>query len=294
MIKTFFALKTTLLMLILVLLVSATACSASEDVTRAPGQSIPGSPAGSPVKSQTVPDVAGIIAKQTEAMKGVRSCQSIVHLEMDFKSSDASTGNILIIADMRSDIDTSKRLLKSTVTTNLSVSGTNEKMTQQIIAAGDSVYFKDGEQGQWQKKILEGADLDALWNQQDDQLTGSKYSAAIAPESLIYAGTTKVDNRQCYTLKQPIDAGQILAMAPELLEQLQNTGDIMPEDLSSMLQDPQIVYHVDQANYYLLEVQITARVNHEKEGKKITGKVQESYRFTSFNQPVSVQIPEIK
>jgi hypothetical protein len=287
-------LKNLLFWLLLLILAIAPGCG----IEKAEDQQVAQPPLTSPNKlteqATITPEISDIIDKQAAAMKEIKSCRSSAHLEMDFKSSDASTGNILIIADMRADIDAANRLLNSSVTTNLSISGSNEKMTQQIIAAGDSIYFKDSEQGQWQKKILEGDDLAALWNEQGNQLPSSKYSALISPDGFVISGKAQSDGHTCYVLKQPMDFDKILKMAPELLSQLQNTGESLPVDFGKLLQNAQFVCLIDSESYYLREVQITADVNQDVQGKKITGTVQESCRYTAFNQPVSVKIPETK
>jgi hypothetical protein len=286
--------KTIILILVLISLTGLVGCSTDEAGTQVSGPTSVNSPPTSSTATQVIPGISDIFAKQTAATKEIKSCRAIIHLEMDFKSFTPSPENILITSDMRSDIDITNRLLKSTVSTNLSVSGNNEKMTQQIIASGDSVYFKDGEDGQWQQKEMQGSDLEALWGEQHEQLTGSKYSNMISPEGFVYTGKNSINGHACYVLQQPLDFQQILKMAPELVQQFQTTEGIAPADLAKILEDAELVCLIDEQTYFLREVRLTASVNQEIQGKKITGKVRQSCQYDAFNEPVSIQIPVIK
>jgi hypothetical protein len=243
-------------------------------------------PAGSPQITQ-------IIAEQARVMRDVTSCQITEHLEMDLKSSDNSQGRILITADMRSEIDSLKRLMSSTVTTNFSLGGRNQKLQRQIVASGDTIYYKDGADGQWQKKSLNAVDEAALWNEQDQQFNASRYTEVISPDQYSYSGKGKSGQYACYIFKRNLDPQQLADLAPDLLAQIESSQAALPEDLAGMLQNIEIVCLIDVQDYYLREVDISAGVNQSYNGKTVTGTVRQSFRYEAFNQAVSVQIPEI-
>jgi hypothetical protein len=274
-------------LLLVVLLILLSGCAANE-VTN------PGASAQSPVQPDiTAPDIAAIIAKQSEAMKTVTSCQADVQLAINFKPVAASAQPTSIKADMNSQIDVAKHLLSSTVYTDLTLSGLNQKSTQQLIATGDSVYIKENKQGQWQKKTLDQPAMTRLWNEQDEQITGLKYSAMITPAGFTYAGKEKINGHTCYMLKQPLDTGQIGEMTGGILGDLQNTQGLTPQDIGKMVKNAELVCLIDAATYYLREFRVSAQIKREMQGQSITGSLQQSFRFDAFNEPVSIQIPEV-
>jgi hypothetical protein len=280
------------LIAVVVIMLGAMGCARPLVNNQADNRTTAANQTGSSTKEGTGPDISSLVAAEAKAMSNITSCRANLHLEMNLKSS--AVGNILITADMRSEIDTLNRLFSSIVTTNLSLSGNNDNLWQQVIASGADVYFKDGQQGSWQKKTLAEADLSALWKEQDQQLTGSSYSALLSDEDLVYSGKEVVNGYSCQALKQPVDYHKLLQIAPQLLDQMQSAADAGALDWGSVLQKVELVYLVDDQAGYLREVRISASVNQVKDGRQVTGQVRQYCRFDAFNEPLSIQIPEVR
>ncbi|RJQ26572.1 MAG: hypothetical protein C4589_09605 [Peptococcaceae bacterium] len=247
--------------------------------------------------SNTDIDIPGIVSKQEAVMKEIKSFRADVGMEISVESGTSSNGNISVAADMKSDIDLDNRLLSSTISAGVSISGTRKEMEQRIIATNDKIYFKDagesGTQSRWQVKTLDKASSESLWNEQDTRLTGLKYSGPAAPGSLVYAGKENSNGRTCLVLKQSLDWGSIMETSPELKEQLRSINGFMPEEFEKMIEKADVSYLVDEQTFHLREIRIEARINQPVQGRQYTGTIKQQYKFDAFNRPVSVKIPQM-
>jgi len=169
-------------------------------------------------------------------------------------------------------------------------------MEQQIITAGDNIYFREnkasGAQGQWQVKALDKASSEKLWNEQDMQLTGSKYSGLTSSQGLIYTGKEKSNGHACFVLKQSMDWKSIMEASPELMEQLQGIQGLMTEEIENMVKKAGVSYLIDEQTFHLREFHIDARINQKVQGKQISGDIKQYCIFDAFGQPVSIKIPK--
>ncbi len=241
-------------------------------------------------------DIASIISKQEAAMKEVNSCTTDVHMEINLKSEDQDHAAISVISDLKSDIDINARLIGSVITTRLSVAGKKNEMEQQIIVSGDNIFFNEKKasdtQGQWQLKSLDKASLEKLWNEQEIQLTGLKYSELMTFEGFVYTGDEKSNGNACFVLKYSLDWKSILEASPELAEQMQGLQGLMPEEIENMVENADVSFLIDKQTFHLREFHIEVRINQEIQGRQITGDIKQYYVFDAFNQPVSIDIPK--
>jgi hypothetical protein len=277
-----------LLILILVLMLFTCGCVPIEEQT---------SVARSTSLNELAPDIPVLLEQQTQVMKAVKTCRNSLYSKIDFKSSNTSSKNVSIVIDINSDIDISNRLMSSTISSNISMSGKSQKTVQQIIATGDYLYFKEGETSDstvpWKTKELDKAAAATLWNEQDVQITGSKYSGLLSPKNFSFVGKETSNGQVCFVLKQSLDSGQVLEIAPELNEQMQNAGGFSRVELEKMLKNVELVFYIDEQNY-LREVRLLIPVDQEVKGEKVTGTIEQRCLYDKFNEPVSIQVPASK
>jgi hypothetical protein len=245
---------------------------------------------------QVSPDIPAIFDQQSQVMKAVKSCQSDLHSRINLKSSDSPGKNVSITIDITSLTDISNRQMSSVISNKISLSGDSRKTTQQIIATGDRIYFREGEVTDtavpWQVKDLDQAAADRLWNLQDEQLTGSKYTEQISPSSFVYSGTETINGHNCFVFKQPLDNRMVSEIAPELLEQLRTTEDFSPDVLSEMLKNIELVCLIDEQSY-LREIRLVVNIDQIIQGHQVSGTIEQTCLFDKFNEPVSIQIPTV-
>jgi hypothetical protein len=285
--------KKSIILVIILILFFSTGCMQLQDKLQSAEQTVISPPSTTRVEKEIVPDISTLIAKETAAMQYLKSCRTNMHLEIELKSPASSEGNIFISADVYSIVDLVNRLLDSTISSHLSISGSNDNLTQKIIISGDTVYLKNSDQSPWQKKVLEGNDLSSLWNEQDAQLLGSKYSSLNESEGLVYAGQTMSENNPCFILKQNLDINKLLQMTPELMTQLQNLNGNLSGEITNIFQNAELIFLIDSQNYYLRATTVSVKLNGKVNGKQISGTMLESCRYNAFNEPVTINAPEV-
>jgi hypothetical protein len=247
--------------------------------------------------NETAPDIAAIFQKQSQLMKSVTTCQSNLYSKIYLKSPGSPDKNISITIDINSYIDVPNRQMNSLISNKISMSGDSRSMTQQIVATGDKIFFRESDAANantsWQVKDLDKAAADALWNEQDAQITGSKYTEQISPQSFVYSGMETINGHTCYVFKQPLNNQTITEIAPELLDQIQTAEDFSQDALAEMLKNIELVCLIDEQSY-LREIRIIIRIDQLVQGHQVSGTIEQYCRLDKFNEPVSIQIPIIK
>lgn len=284
------------LVLILLLLVGTGGCAQGQENPLSPQNTLNNTSGIQSAGNQTPVDIAAIFDNQSRVMKGVKSCQSDLRSKINLKSLDSAGKNVSITIDITSLTDLSNRQMSSVISNQISLSGDNRNTTQQIIATGERIYFREGEVTDtttpWQVKELDQAATDKLWNQQDEQVTGSKYTEQISPLSFVYSGTEKVNGHNCFVFKQPLDNQTVTEIAPELLEQLQSAEGFSQKALENMLKDIELVCLIDEQSY-LREIRLVVNIDQTIQGHQVTGTIEQTCLFDKFNEPVSIQIPRV-
>jgi hypothetical protein len=246
--------------------------------------------------SEISPDVAAVFEKQSLVMKEVKTCQSNLRSKINLKSSDSPGKNVSIVIDINSSIDAPNRQMSSVISSKVSLSGESRNTTQQIMATGGRIYFREAEVTDtvtlWQVKDLDKAAADTLWNQQNEQVTGSRYTEQISPQKFVYSGTEIVNGHTCFGFKQPLDQQMITQIAPELLEQLQTADSYSPDALAGMFKNIELVCLIDEQSY-LREIRLKISIDQIVQGNQVSGTIEQYCTFDKFNEPVSIQIPKI-
>lgn len=284
------------LIFILLLLVGTGGCAQGQETPLSPQNTLNNNSGIQSVINQTTPDITAIFDNQSRVMKEVKTCQSLLRSSINLKSADSPGKNVSIAIDIDSAIDSSNRQMSSVISNKISLSGDNRNNTQQIIATGDRIYYREGEVSdtvtKWQVKNLDKAAADILWNAQDEQITGSKYTEQISPQSFVYSGTETINGHTCFVFKQPLDTQMISDIAPELLEQLK-TAESFPSDvLAEMLKNIELVCLIDEQSY-LREIRLKVNIDQIIQGNQVSGTIEQVCTFDRFNEPVSIQIPKI-
>jgi hypothetical protein len=247
--------------------------------------------------SQNPPDIAAILANQSQVMQQINTCRNILHTTIDFKTPGSTRDSLSITIDIQSDLDILNRQMNSQIFNTINLSGKTRKMYRQMITTGDRLYYKDGLSDDtttaWQVKDLDAAASARIWSEQDSQITGSKYSGAVSVDNYTYGGIENVDGIPCYKLEQSLDSRQLQTLAPDLLDQLKNAQQYSATDIENMLNKINLTYLVDESGY-LREVRIWVAVDQVVQGKRVTGTIEQYSRYGNFNEPVIVQIPAVK
>jgi hypothetical protein len=250
--------------------------------------------AGGNVKAldESNPDISLIIANQAEVMKLVNTCRADVTMEISAESDTSKDSNIFIKSEMVSTIDTGNRLLSSQIVTALTLLQQRTRLSQEIIATADCVYLKDDTQVKWRAKTMDEAESENLWNEQGSQLTGAQYSSLMSPENFVYSGKAKVDGNTCYVLDQNLDPLDIIELTPDLQQYLSGVGDLPSGALEKALTEMKLTYYIDAVSFHLREVYVGTRFDYDSDGKQVSGVLKLSYRYSHFNEPVSIEVPE--
>jgi hypothetical protein len=248
----------------------------------------------SPGQSEAKIDLPTIIAKQTEAMKSVNSCRTSIYLEVDLHSGTTDVGDTSLTANMKSNIDTGQHLLSSVITTQIVISSSKKNLEEDIIASGNSLYFKDSSQSGWQVKSLDGPSADKLWSEQSDQVTGSKYSALISEENLTYSGTENSNGHSCLVFKGPLNNGALGEITPELQQQIQTLPRLSQDQLANLFSNTEVTFLIDEQSYNLREFRLESQIDQQIQGQRVYGTVKQYCRFDAFNEPVSVKVPLVQ
>lgn len=247
-------------------------------------------------KDNEIVDSRAIISRQENNMKTINSCRSNIYLKIDINSSVSGSGNLSLVADMKSSIDIAKRRLNSQITTTLVTADDKNKTSTHIAASDNQVYMKTGGtgrmQGQWQVKNLTPAEAEKLWIEQQQQLTGIRFSQMLTADDFVYAGQEKYDGHNCLKFAKKFDFTDILNASPELSGPLQNMGSETLEKLQKFIRQADVVILIDEKSSYLREFRLDAAINSDVEGQKITGRIKQYCRYDGFNEDTSIKIPE--
>jgi hypothetical protein len=274
--------------LILVFLVCLTGCSASG------GEAFSSSPAVSPIQSEGNPDIPGIMAQQDKALNSITTCRASVYLEINIHSGTTTKADMSLTANMKASFDKPNRLLSSVVVTTIVINDAKKEMEQQIIGENESIYVKDSAQSPWQLKSLDESAAEKLWIEQNSQLSGLKYAELMSPESLVYSGQEQSNGHRCWVFKQLLEGDKLGDITPELQQQLQNLQGLTADSLEKIIKDARATYLIDEQSYYLREFRLDAQVAQVIQGQQVTGTLTQYNRFDAFNEPVSIEIPEVK
>ncbi|MEN6349601.1 MAG: hypothetical protein ABFD08_09445 [Syntrophomonas sp.] len=251
---------------------------------------------GGDMNQQSSLDISAILARQEAAMKTVNTCRSNTYLNIDMKAGAAGIGDLFIKADMKSLIDTRQRILSSHISTTLVAAKNKKHREQQIVASGSQVYMKADQSsgGQWQVKTLDATAEEKLWQEQQAQLTGLKYSELLAPVNFVYAGKENSNGHSCLKFRQSLDFDRIMEASPDLKGQLQNMEGLLSGKLEKVIEQADITVFIDEESSYLREFNLEARVNTEFQGQKVSGTIKQYCRYDRFNKKVSIDIPALE
>jgi hypothetical protein len=274
--------------MIFVLVIAISGCSPVD------GDKVSDGMAVSPAQSDTGPDISETIAQQAKSMESVNSCRSSVYLEINLHSGTTNQADTSLTANMKSSIDMHNHLLSSVITTTIILQQAKKEMEQRIIASGENIYLKEKTQAEWQMQSLDKNFAEKLWIEQGSQVRGAKYAALMSPERLVYSGKEKSNGHDCRVFKQTLDSSQLGDITPELQQQLLNSQGLAANGLDKVIKNAEVTFLIDEQSYYLREFRVNARVSQDIQGQQVTGTIAQYHRYDAFNEPVTIQMPEIK
>ncbi|MDD5093442.1 MAG: hypothetical protein PHV74_03560 [Dehalococcoidia bacterium] len=167
-----------------------------------------------------------------------------------------------------------------------------EDMQMEMYLIGNTMYMNMGEMlGGWMKMDVPDSELGAVWEEQN--WVNQQTDMLLKAFNFEVVGEKTVNGVACYEVTMEPDMMQLLGLLGEQL------GDFMPEDMDAsemseameMFKDFSVRQWYDKKTFLPVRSEIEMNLMDEEENIEMNIAMEMNIKYTSINQPVSIDLP---
>ncbi|MFC1977681.1 DUF6612 family protein [Chloroflexota bacterium] len=247
-------------------------------------------------KSLPLPAAEEIINRHAAASEKITSCRSQVTMIMDIAVSARKNDILSMSLYTKGAVDLPGKKLEMDASISTELRGESTSYKTKVYLIDNTLYTSDKESqdegSQWRIKSLSGEETNAVWQEQADMLSASRYLNMFAASESIASRLVQKDGITCYLIEMTPDPEVLNEQMKDLISRFDSSAKTLPFDNLDIFESTKVSFWIDADTYNMVRYEIAAELTFEDNGRTLKGYIENVSRFYDFDAELFIKAPD--